>query len=347
MSRLKKIHYKNQPIAIDLFSGCGGVTCGLKQAGFKVLASVEIEQKARATYSLNHNSVVSLGTDIRTTDPAELLSRFDLQPEQLDLIAGCPPCQGFSRIRHRNSSQPALDPRNNLVQDFSRFVEVIRPRMVMMENVPGLSGYSGYHQFKETLICLGYNIVDCIIDVSQYNVPQRRKRLILVASLDRSPVLAPPENRVMTVRDAIALLPEPGRSGDALHDLPERRSERIKTLIQAIPQNGGSRRDLPDSSKLACHMRTNGFSDVYGRMSWDLPSPTITGGCYNPSKGRFLHPVADRAITLREAAILQGFPPDYKFDITHGREAISLMIGNALPPPFISAHARSLLASKQ
>jgi DNA (cytosine-5)-methyltransferase 1 len=122
----------------------------------------------------------------------------------------------------------------------------------------------------------------------------------------------------------------------------ERRSAEVRELIALIPKNGGSRSDLGDEYQLECHRRSDGFKDVYGRMAWDDVSPTITSGCHNPSKGRFLHPSYNRTITLREAAVLQGFPRDYRFNVQHGKESIALMIGNALPPPFIAAHAGSL-----
>jgi DNA (cytosine-5)-methyltransferase 1 len=144
-------------------------------------------------------------------------------------------------------------------------------------------------------------------------------------------------------REAISNLSVPGQSGDAIHDLPEKRNKRVRTLIRAIPHDGGSRTDLSKRRQLACHKKCDGFKDVYGRMAWDEVAPTITSGCFNPSKGRFLHPVEDRAITMREAALLQGFPRKYKFDPDVGKIAVALMIGNALPPPFISAHAHEIV----
>ena len=118
-------------------------------------------------------------------------------------------------------------------------------------------------------------------------------------------------------------------------------------MIRRIPKDGGSRTDLPEEDQLDCHKRCNGFKDVYGRMAWSEVSPTITSGCFNPSKGRFLHPEEDRAITMREASLLQGFPRQYKFPAGSGKSAIAMMIGNALPPPFIAAHARRVLNSLQ
>jgi DNA (cytosine-5)-methyltransferase 1 len=157
----------------------------------------------------------------------------------------------------------------------------------------------------------------------------------------RIPFGSPAKSR-KTVRDTIARLPLAGSSGDKLHDITERRSARIKALIKKIPKDGGGRTDLPYKYQLDCHKRCNGFKDIYGRMAWDAVSPTITSGCFNPSKGRFLHPEEDRAITLREAALLQGFPHRYKFPITTNKSAVALMIGNALPPELIRRHAKSV-----
>ena len=136
------------------------------------------------------------------------------------------------------------------------------------------------------------------------------------------------------------MLARPGKTGDVLHDLPEVRSPQVKELIKLIPKNGGSRKELPKKYWLPCHVRyPDGYRDVYGRMAWNDVAPTITGGCVNPSKGRFLHPAQNRAITLREAALLQTFPPGYKFSLEKGKDSVALMIGNALPPEFIRRHA--------
>jgi DNA (cytosine-5)-methyltransferase 1 len=173
-------------------------------------------------------------------------------------------------------------------------------------------------------------------------VPQRRKRLILLAGLGFEIPLADESADVMTVRNAISDLESAGASGDDLHDLPEKRADRVLQMIREIPKDGGSRKDLPGCRQLKCHQRREGFYDIYGRMAWDDVAPTITSGCHNPSKGRFLHPEENRAVTLREAAILQSFPKDYVFLRSAGKEAIALMIGNALPPEFIRRHALSI-----
>jgi len=328
------------PTAIDLFSGCGGLSLGLRNAGFNLLGAVEIDSKARATYALNHPEVTLIGTDIRKLTAAAVFRITGLKKGELDLLAGCPPCQGFSTLRHRNKGACVLDHRNDLIDEFSRLCISLRPKMVMMENVPGLASYEKFQQFVLTLKENNYSVVHRVVDVSNFGVPQRRKRLILVASRVGEARISDTYVERTTVRSAIAHLSVPNESTDDIHSFTSiKRSKRVQDLIEAIPKDGGSRNSLPQSLQLNCHIKQTGFNDVYGRMRWDDVAPTITSGCTNPSKGRFLHPDQNRPITLREAAILQGFPEDYKFDISHGKEAISLMIGNALPPPFIKSHS--------
>lgn len=329
--------------AIDLFSGCGGLSRGLKDAGYHVLAAVELDSKVRETYTLNHGDVFLVGTDIRKVTAAQLMRSSGLKRGQLDLMAGCPPCQGFSTLRARNGRAAAPDARNELIDDFARLALALRPKMVMMENVPALARYGKFTNFVKRLEQGGYQVVVQVFDVSHFGVPQRRKRLILSASRVGTPRLATAVNSRKTVRSVIGNLMQPGESGDSLHDYPTKyRSARVQAMIEAIPKDGGSRHSLPASMKLDCHAKTSGFNDVYGRMKWDDVSPTITSGCSNPSKGRFIHPYEDRPITLREAALLQGFPADYRFNISHGKESIALMIGNALPPAFIAAHGKAM-----
>jgi len=329
-----------RPCAIDLFSGCGGLSLGLKQAGFDVLSAVEIDAAAARTYRANHRDVTLEHTDIRKLSAAGLRRRLKLRPGQLDLLAGCPPCQGFSSLRTRNGANQNRDARNGLVQDMLRFVRAFRPKTVMMENVPMLVRHKPFKDFCDGLRLLGYRIAFEVKDAARYGVPQRRRRLILLASRGFDISFAAEARQARTVRGTIGNLPKPGRGNDALHNLPEkRRTEKVQKLIRDIPKNGGSRTDLPKSRQLQCHKDSDGFRDVYGRMAWDVVAPTITSGCFNPSKGRFLHPQQNRAITMREAALLQGFPPRYVFDLSAGKEAIALMIGNALPPEFIRRHA--------
>jgi DNA (cytosine-5)-methyltransferase 1 len=342
--RRKKTNPRNRAAftAVDLFSGCGGLTQGLKDAGFRVLAAVELEELAVETYRSNHGDVLLFDGDIRDIAGEALLRACRLAPGELDLLAGCPPCQGFSRLREKNRGQRMADPRNRLIDEVFRLVETLLPKAVMLENVPNLAKYTRYIEFKRRLRRLGYEISDAILDVAKYGVPQRRKRLVVLASR-LGPMEHPqPSDVRSTVRDAIAALPRPEYSDDPLHNLCETRSDRIRQLIGRVPKNGGSRTDLPKGLTLRCHADTDGYYDVYGRMSWDDVSPTITGGCINPSKGRFLHPEEDRAITLREAALLQSFPPDYFFSLQRGKYAAAEMIGNALPPVFSRIQAEAI-----
>ena len=260
---------------------------------------------------------------------------------EIDLLAGCPPCQGFSKLRTRNG-KTSRDARNSLIENFVRLVKGLSPKAVMLENVPGLEKHYRFKNFKTTLRKEGYKLTYKVLDVSDYGVAQRRNRLILLACKTTQPIFANKSEARLTVADVIKNVPLELQGVDDIHFIPERRSERVKSIIKAIPKNGGSRKDLPSHLVLKCHLQFTGFSDVYGRMSWDEPSPTITSGCHNPSKGRFLHPEDDRTITLREASLLQGFPHDYKFMRSHGKEALGLMIGNALPPPFIKSHANEI-----
>lgn len=351
------------PLAVDLFCGAGGMTEGLKDAGFNVVGAIDIDPVAVETYCKNHRKSAVWCGDIRQLDGEALLSELGLQPGQLDLLAGCPPCQGFSRMRTRNRKS-VKDPRNALVDEFLRLVRSLQPKTVMMENVPRLDRYPRLADMLRELRRLGYNVDRGVVDAADYGVPQRRKRFILLAS-KLAGIHIPRRNwQPATVKDAIGNLGKPrllltrggtpalvhrlNRWGE-LHALPPKRDPKVVKLISRIPKDGGSRLDLPEEDQLGCHKRLKsklkepGFKDVYGRMAWDEVSPTITGGCINPSKGRFLHPSEDRAITLREAALLQTFPPDYKFSLARGTYYAAAMIGNALPPMLIRRLANPIV----
>ncbi len=333
---------RRYPTAIDLFSGAGGLTLGLRWARFKVLGAVEIDPVAAETYRSNFPGVKLWETDIRSLAIARVRRELNLRPGALDLLAGCPPCQGFSTLRSMNGHRVVDDDRNDLVTEFERFVRGLRPRAVMLENVPGLVTDGRLERLRTNLEDDGYSVTVRVLDAARYGVAQRRRRMILVAGLRRSIPLAASDTVVHTVREVIGELPDVGSSGDPLHDLEEHRSKRIADLIARIPKDGGSRGDLGPREQLACHRRCDGFHDIYGRMAWDDVSPTITSGCVNPSKGRFLHPDRNRAITLREAALLQGFPDRYKFSLSHGKYVAAEMIGNALPPEFVRRHAAEI-----
>ena len=329
-------------LAVDLFSGCGGLTLGLKQAGFKVIGAVEMDPLAAETYRANHPRVSLWLKDIRRLSGHEVRTRLNLRKGELDLLAGCPPCQGFSSMRTLNGARRTDDSRNALLFEFLRFVIELEPKTIMMENVPGLTEYWRFKKFCRKLHKLGYKCRFDVLNAADFAVPQRRRRFILIATRSSIPRFAPVVLPRCTVRQAIGALPEAGHSNDDLHDLPVRHTNHILELIRDIPPDGGSRADLGPARQLNCHMRCNGFKDVYGRMPWEDVAPTITGGCFNPSKGRFLHPEKHRAVTLREAALLQSFPITYRFSLRRGKIKAAEMIGNALPPEFIRVHARGI-----
>jgi DNA (cytosine-5)-methyltransferase 1 len=336
---------KKNRTAIDLFSGAGGLTQGLKQAGFNVVGAVENHKTYAESFRLNHPLTLLKEGDITEVDAIEYMKQLGLKEGELDLLAGCPPCQGYSTIGTRNRGQKN-DPRNELVYEVLRFALAFKPKTIMMENVPALANDERLAGLRQQLEEAGYKIDVKVLNMTHYGVPQMRRRMIMLGSrLGDVEVFAQEleKEKMKTVRDAIAFLPEPGESGDPLHDITEKRSEKVRKLISLVPKDGGSRTDLPDEYQLECHKRTTGFKDVYGRMAWGKPSPTITGGCNSPSKGRFLHPEKNRVISLREAALLQTFPKNYKFSFASGKQGVAMMIGNALPPTFIEFHAKGLL----
>lgn len=333
------------PTAVDLFSGAGGLTQGLRQAGFNVVGALEIDEDAADVFLLNHPKTKLIKKDISEVSVNVAIEYWGIEKGKLDLLAGCPPCQGFSTIGTRNRRAATDDPRNDLIFQMLRFIEGILPRTIMLENVPALAKDARLQKFCNRLTELGYNYDIKVLDVQRYKVPQRRKRMILLASRERGVVVHDvdlTEGSPKTVRMTFKKLESSFLGNDSLSILHTHHSERVMDIIRAIPHDGGSRCDLPDNLVLSCHKRISGFRDVYGRMSWDLPSPTITCGCNNPSKGRFIHPEEDRAISLREAASLQTFPFSYKFPVSKGSQKISRMIGNALPPKFIEFHARCI-----
>ena len=319
--------------AIDLFSGCGGMTQGLKDAGFSVLAAVEFNDNANKTYRANHSDTHLFHCDIRTLSCDQIKDK--LGGNKLYLLVGCPPCQGFSAMRRRNRKTAVPDERNSLILEYLRFVKGLLPSVIMLENVPAINEYDLFQETVRELEALGYSLSQAIVDVANYGVPQRRKRYVLIGSRIGKISIPVGNAKTITVRDVIGKMESPDVSLDKVHRIYPKHTARIQEMIEKIPMDGGSRKDLPEKYILECHKREGvGFNDVYGRLKWDRVSSTITGGCLNPSKGRFLHPDQHRNITAREAALLQTFPMDYIFPVDIPKTAIALMIGNALPPEF-------------
>lgn len=328
-------------LAIDLFAGVGGLTEGMHMAGFETKMAFEIDNLASKAYKLNHVETEVITKDIRNVDIDEV--RKKLNGDTIHLLAGCPPCQGFSSMRRLNRKQEVFDERNDLINEYMRFVLELRPYTFMMENVPALEKYNLFETAVSAFIEAGYQVDYKVVNVKDYGVPQSRKRLVLVGSRLGEIKVAAPINKKVTVKEVIGDLPLPENSSDPLHSIFPRHNPQIQSLIKDIPKNGGSRKDLGYARQLKCHQKPNvGFNDVYGRLRWNDYSTTITGGCLNPSKGRFLHPEQDRCISAREAALLQSFPPSYKFPLDAPKTNIALMIGNALPPEFSKIQSRNL-----
>lgn len=270
-------------------------------------------------------------TDIKELAAEQVMHDLGLVPGELDLLCGGPPCQGFSKY---NSHRSPNDKRNDLVLQFEWFVQELLPKAVLLENVPGLKWDDRFAMLKRTLRDQGYVVAAKVLDAAGFGVPQRRKRLILLAGYRREIPLANGVSSRRTVRDTIFGLPLPGSSDDPLHNLSGEREERVKKVISLIPHDGGSWSDLSRAQQHEVYRRRTIFSDIYGRLSWDDVAPTITGGCGEPSQSRCLHPDQDRTITLREAALLQSFPPEFRFSMRRGKTAVARMIGNAFPPEF-------------
>jgi DNA (cytosine-5)-methyltransferase 1 len=341
--------------AIDLFAGGGGLTVGLKQAGFTVVSAVEIEKHAFATYKANHPEVRVFRQDVRTVDGKYLRG---LSPTgMIDLLAGCPPCQGFSSLTFKSKK---TDPRNELVREMGRLIAAIQPRAVMMENVPGLAD-KGKPLFDEMLDVLEkhkYRVNWDVLQVADYGVPQNRRRLVVLAGKEFDITLpAPTHSRIpmkglkpwISVKNVIGSMKSPITLTDAMNDAgPQAVSWHVvRTLSntnlcrlrQAIPGKPWTK--ISKKLRPNCHQdRKAGFSNVYGRMMWDKVSPAITGGCTTLSKGRFGHPVEDRTISVLEAALLQTFPKNYKFNTPYMEYACDI-IGNALPCDFAEVLAKA------
>ncbi len=318
--------------SIDLFSGCGGLSVGLHKAGFEVNVALEIDLNAVKTYKMNHKKTFIVQKDIRDVKTSEIKKKLKGKP--LHLLAGCPPCQGFSSVRRLNGSN-VRDERNNLIFEYLRFVKLLKPYTIMLENVAGLKNYYRFKIMLQELKKMGYNPQVQIVNAKDYGIAQRRRRLVLVGSILGEINIVQGKNKKITVRDVISKIESVTKTKDLIHKIYPKHSKRVKKIIESIPKDGGSRTSMHWRYRLNCHKKKKiGFNDIYGRLRWDDYSTTITGGCLNPSKGRFLHPTKNRNITAREAALLQSFPKRYKFPKDISKTSLSLLIGNALPPKF-------------
>ena len=339
--------------AIDLFCGIGGLTKGLALSGIDVIAGFDNDSSCKFAYETNNDSTFYC-KDIKTVSVEEI---NELYPkDSIRILAGCAPCQPFSKYSSKDRKNGEKDDKWGLLYEFERLILGAEPDVVAMENVPNLRNEKVFRDFVRTLENKKYH-VDCkVVNCVDYCVPQNRRRLVLLASKHREIRLIEPwcsKESYVTVRDAIGGLPSicAGEicKTDSLHRssaLSEKNKERIR---QSTP--GGTWRDWDEHLRVDCHRKDTGhsFPSVYGRMRWDEPSPTITTQFYGYGNGRFGHPEQDRAISLREGAILQSFPKDYLFiDDNHpmNKREIGTHIGNAVPVLLGKAIGCSILNHK-
>lgn len=336
---------------IDSFCGAGGLGLGLERAGFDILLSFDIDQICINTINANtkyfHHPAEA--ADIADMLNGTLLKKCNLKRGELFLLAGGPPCQGFS-IQRRGED---TDPRNDLVLKYGQLINELYPCYFVMENVSGLGGKRGktiLEQLIEDVQNIGYTVHVDLLDVQEYGVPQRRKRYIIVGErndMHSSYAYPATTDERKTVRETIGYLPVPPMDGSDHPDYPWHRRDRLSELnlkrINALKEGQG-RDDLPEELLADCHKISSdaiGYRNVYGRMAWDDVAPTITARFDSFTRGKFGHPDQPRSISLREGALLQTFPEDFVF--TGNKVDVARQIGNAVPPVFAEQIGRSII----
>ncbi len=338
---------------IDSFCGAGGLGLGLQRAGFEILLSFDIDKLCIETINKNtkYFEHPAEAADIADMLNGELLKRCNLKRGELCLLAGGPPCQGFS-VQRRGSD---IDARNGLVLMYGKLIDELYPKYFVMENVSGIAGKRGktiLQQLIEDVEKIGYHVHVKLLDAQDFGVPQRRRRYIVIGErkdIGNNYEYPKPIGIHRTVRDVIGNLPEPPQDGTdhpkySLHRR-DRLSERNLQRIRAIKEGQG-RDDLPNELLANCHKIDSsviGFRSVYGRMAWDDVAPTITARFDSFTRGKFGHPTQDRSISLREGALLQTFPVDFEF--VGNKVDIARQIGNAVPPMMAEYIGRSIIES--
>jgi DNA (cytosine-5)-methyltransferase 1 len=331
---------------VDLFAGCGGLALGFVREGFEPVGAVEIDPDAAETYALN------IDEDIHVDDIASVVKW-----PRARVVIGGPPCQGFSQLGTRDPN----DPRNQLWREYVRVLEATRGEVFVMENVPQLLTSPQFAFFCEEVDALGFNVVEGVLNAADYGAPQSRRRAIVIGSRLGLPLMPRkthgPESDggrgYVVVRTAFANPTPLPNKPDGRNWHVGRAGIRDTSLLRyrAVPPSGGNRfqmQDTLDAEGLGdlvprCwRKKTSGTTDVFGRMWWDRPAPTIRTEFYKPEKGRYLHPVAHRPITVREAARLQSFPDDFVFPKHQRMTSVARQIGNAVPPVLAAALARAV-----
>lgn len=345
---------ENKLKAVDFFCSGGGMSYGIQQAGIKILAGIDFDKTCEETYTSNIKGAKFIHADIFNLKEKELEKELSLKKKDKNLVLiGCSPCQFWSIINtDKNKSEKSKD----LLKEFRRFVEYFQPGYVVVENVPGVfrrKTESGLEDFIEWLNNNGYKVHYNIHEVSKYEVPQHRKRFTLIANRVTKVELEPVKSNAKprTVRDVLGVengFPKvkAGHKDNSsfMHTVVGLKDINIKRL-SLTKKNGGTRLAYADNSELApnCHKNDKeNFKDTYGRMWWDRPSPTITTKFFSISNGRFAHPEENRAISLREGAVLQSFPKNYIFK-TASIANTARMIGNAVPPKYATAIGKAII----
>ena len=340
---------KNEIAVIDLFCGIGGISHGFVQEGFNVVAGYDNEVSCKYAFETNNNAKF-YNEDISKLQGAQLNEEFG---DKFKILVGCAPCQPFSSYSYKLKEK---DPKKlNLLYSFARLVEETKPMIVAMENVPQLlknENFDIFNTFNKKLILLGYKTSYSIVYCPDYGIPQKRRRLIFLASKLGDITIIPPTHRAenyVTVRDTIGGL-NVIEAGETDKQDPLHRSRILSDInIQRIKHTteGGGWKEWPDHLVLECFKKDSGrsYGSVYGRMKWDEPSPTMTTHCTGLGNGRYGHPEQNRAISLREAALLQTFPIEYQFfakGASYNSSAICKQIGNAVPPKLGQVIAKSI-----
>lgn len=321
----------------DFFCGCGGTSAGLRDAGMEIVFGLDFEREAAATYRSNFPGAAFMESDVRAVEPPEIAEKVAGESGPL-LLSACAPCQPYSSFVER----PARDGRRTLLLRLLPIIEELDPEFVFIENVPGLHAERAragtFARFCKGLRRAGFHVTHDVIDCQSYGVPQKRRRLVLLAS-KLGPIELPQPTHgsgnelrpVSTVWEWIGDLPAIG-PGEEHPQWPNHIASAVTEVnlrrLRATPPGGG-RADWPPELHLACHKDHKGHCDVYGRMHADRPAPALTTKCTSISNGRFGHPYADRPISVREAACLQTFPRDFVF--TGGIKSATRQVGNAVP----------------
>jgi len=350
--KASSIQRNSELVAIDFFCGAGGVSCGFKKIGIKVLAGIDVDAKHKETFELN-NKAKFLNKDVSNFEPGEMLKDIPIKINQDNLIfVGCSPCQYYSNLK---SDKTKSKSDRLLLDDFKEFVLYYKPGFIFIENVPGLNTKIGspLHKFKKALKKEGYVFDQRVVNAKYFGVPQNRRRFVLIATrlVDKIslPKIVRQNAKIATVKDAIgdySKFPEvqAGHKDKTsfLHSVADLTPINL-LRVKHTPKNGGTRIAWQDNEtlQLDCYKNHDGHYDVYGRLAWNKPAPTITTRFVHTSTGRYSHPEQDRALSLREGATLQSFPLSYKFYST-SQGVIATMIGNAVPPKLAEAIGRSI-----